>query len=144
MRIRRKLLTGWQRCITDKSFLRKQFLSIFASSEDKWATSGQLRSEKYENRWHAQGEGQRPNSSGVDELNIGGWVLMPLPSSAGQYLICPRCGSQVFTNSTYCNFCGTLLRPQLVLKICPNCKSKISISARFCPECGRKQRSTLA
>jgi predicted amidophosphoribosyltransferase len=74
----------------------------------------------------------------VHELNVGGWVLIPVPL-LGQYLICPRCGKQVSSVSSYCNFCGTLLRPTLVLKICSNCKSRIPASVRFCPECGQKQ-----
>ena len=74
----------------------------------------------------------------VNALNIGGWVLVPF-SMLGQYLICPRCGNRVSSVSSYCNFCGTLLQPMLVLRICPNCKSRIPASARFCPECGQKQ-----
>jgi hypothetical protein len=74
----------------------------------------------------------------VHELNVGGFVLVPLPC-IGQYLICPRCARQVSAVSIYCNFCGTLLRPALLLRICSNCKSRIPVSARFCPECGQKQ-----
>ena len=74
----------------------------------------------------------------MDGLNIGAWVLVPLLFS-GQYLICPSCRRQVPSFSTYCNFCGALLRTNLVLKICPNCNNRIPVSARFCPECGHKQ-----
>jgi predicted amidophosphoribosyltransferase len=72
------------------------------------------------------------------EILIGAWILVPL-SSYGQYLICPRCKRQVSPASNYCDFCGALLRPEIVLKICPNCKSRIPVSARFCSECGTKQ-----
>lgn len=60
----------------------------------------------------------------VDLLNVTGWVLIPLPWY-GQYLICPRCKMQVASVSNYCNFCGTLLRPEIVSKICPNCNAYI-------------------
>jgi len=82
-------------------------------------------------------EGMIIYSNEVDIL-IGAWILVPLPSY-GQYLICPRCKRQVSPASNYCDFCGALLRPEIVLKICPSCKSRIPVSARFCSECGTKQ-----
>jgi RNA polymerase subunit RPABC4/transcription elongation factor Spt4 len=66
-------------------------------------------------------------------------ILIPVPTYY-EYITCPRCGSQVISNSNYCNFCGTALKPsQVVLKICPRCKNRIPEAARFCPECGQKQ-----
>jgi hypothetical protein len=76
-------------------------------------------------------------STKVNGLNVAGWLLIPLPL-AGQYVTCPSCRRQISSVSNYCNSCGALLRPQLVLKICPNCKRKITVSSRFCSECGQK------
>ena len=77
----------------------------------------------------------------VNEVNIGAWVLLP-SSLLGSYTVCPRCGLQVSSVSNYCNFCGALLRPELVLKICPNCKNRIPTVARFCNQCGQKQKKS--
>ena len=70
-------------------------------------------------------------------MSLAGFLL-PLPT-LGQYLICAECGNQASSVSSCCNFCGTLLRRTLVLRICSNCKSRIPASARFCPKCGQKQ-----
>ncbi|MCP8309734.1 MAG: zinc ribbon domain-containing protein [archaeon] len=71
-------------------------------------------------------------------MNVGLWILVfpPLPR---RYITCSKCGRHVSPSSNYCSFCGTLLRPELVLKVCASCKSRIPILARFCLECGQKQ-----
>ena len=69
---------------------------------------------------------------------VSGWIAVPVPAYE-DYMACPNCRTQVLSNANYCSYCGTMLRPQLILKICPNCKNKIVASFRFCPECGFKQ-----
>ena len=72
---------------------------------------------------------------------LSGFILVPVPTHS-QFLICPKCGSQLAMVSNYCNFCGAPLRQQIVLKICPRCKTRIPEAANFCPECGQEQWST--
>lgn len=67
-----------------------------------------------------------------------GWIAVPIPKY-GQYLVCPKCRSQVSADSKYCNYCGEMLRPQLILKICSRCQNRIISAAHYCPECGQKQ-----
>ena len=71
---------------------------------------------------------------------LSAFIVMPVPAYS-QYIICPKCKSQVASNSNYCSFCGTFLKTLVLLKICPRCKNRIDASARFCPECGAIQQS---
>ncbi len=70
-----------------------------------------------------------------------------------QNLICPFCGKDIPSTSSYCCFCGrdisthddlqmasSFTDPDWTLKTCPSCKSAIPFFMVYCSICGKYQR----
>ncbi|MBQ8245810.1 MAG: hypothetical protein IJZ42_01640 [Lachnospiraceae bacterium] len=56
-------------------------------------------------------------------------------AALSEYSKCPNC--DIWTDSTYCQECGTEVNPEIT---CPGCKKEFYIEAvpAFCPDCGTK------
>ncbi len=49
---------------------------------------------------------------------------------------CPKCGSIIPANSTFCPSCGASLQQQQQMIACAKCGEKMPAGTKFCPSCG--------
>ncbi len=57
---------------------------------------------------------------------------------------CPKCGSVIPSNSSFCPSCGANLSQQPQMITCSKCGEKMQAGTKFCPNCGTEVQQPVA